>query len=41
MIRLERVAAPDVPWAELDDAPDRTVAQTRAWLDFLVETQGA
>ncbi|MBX3283812.1 MAG: GNAT family N-acetyltransferase [Actinobacteria bacterium] len=35
------MAAPDVPWAELDDAPDRTVAQTRACLDFLVETQGA
>lgn len=41
MIHLERVAAPAVPWAELDAAPDRTVAQTRAWLDFLAETQGA
>lgn len=41
MIHLERVAAPAVPWSELDAAPDRTVAQTRAWLDFLVETQDA
>jgi CelD/BcsL family acetyltransferase involved in cellulose biosynthesis len=41
VIHLERVAAPDVPWAELDAATDRTVAQTRAWLDFLAESQGA
>ena len=41
MIHLERVAAPAMPWSALDAAPDRTVAQTRAWLDFLVETQGA
>lgn len=40
-VRLERVALPEVPWAELDGRPDRTVFQTRAWLDFLVETQVA
>ena len=40
-MHLERVAAPDVPWAELDASPERTVGQTRAWLDFLVETQAA
>lgn len=32
---------PAVPWAELDRRPDRTVFQTREWLDFLVESQGA
>lgn len=40
-IRLERSALDEVPWAELDGYADRTVAQTRAWLDFLAETQGA
>lgn len=37
---LERTAGPSVPWTELDQRPGRTVYQTRAWLDFLVETQG-
>lgn len=41
MIQFERVSAPDVPWADLDAAPDRTHCQTRGWLDFLAETQGA
>jgi hypothetical protein len=40
-LHLEPVAGPAVPWAELDAAPDRTICQTRAWLDFLVETQAA
>jgi hypothetical protein len=30
-----------VPWNELDALPDRTVFQTRAWLDFLADSQGA
>ena len=38
-ISFERVALDDVPWTALDDTPDRTVFQTREWLDFLVETQ--
>ena len=36
---LRRAAAPEVPWAQLDARPDRIVTQTRAWQDFLVETQ--
>ena len=38
---LERVPLPEVPWSELDRRHDRIVTQTRAWLDFLGETQGA
>lgn len=41
VIEFQRVAAPEVPWDELDRAPDRTVGQTRGWLDFLHETQRA
>lgn len=40
-MRFERVGLPEVPWSELDRHPDRTIFQTRAWLDFLVETQTA
>jgi hypothetical protein len=40
-ISIERAASPEVPWATLDRAPDRTIFQTREWLDFLTETQGA
>ncbi|MCU1369690.1 MAG: Aminoacyltransferase femX [Ilumatobacteraceae bacterium] len=40
-IRFERVAGPLVPWPDLDRRPGRTVYQTRAWLDLLVETQRA
>jgi CelD/BcsL family acetyltransferase involved in cellulose biosynthesis len=39
--RLESVALADVPWAELDERNDRTIGQTRAWLEFLQESQGA
>jgi hypothetical protein len=39
--RLERVPLANVPWDELDASPDRTVGQTRAWLAFLEESQGA
>ena len=40
-VELCAVAAPDVPWDELDRSPDRTIGQSRPWLDFLAETQGA
>jgi CelD/BcsL family acetyltransferase involved in cellulose biosynthesis len=40
-VRLRRVALPDAPWPELERHRDRTVFQTRPWLDFLAETQGA
>lgn len=40
-VRLERASLDDVPWDELEAQADRTVGQTRAWLDFLVETQRA
>lgn len=40
-LRLERVPLSSVPWAELEAHPEVTVAQTRAWLDFLAETQRA
>lgn len=40
-LHLERTAAPLVPWGELDQYADRTICQTRPWLDFLKETQGA
>jgi len=38
-ISFERVAAPD--WDRLDQLPDRTIFQTKPWLDFVAETQGA
>jgi hypothetical protein len=38
-ITFERVDKPD--WVELDSYPDRTVFQTKPWLDFIVEAQGA
>jgi len=31
----------EVPWNALDEFHDRTVFQTREWLEFLAETQGA
>lgn len=40
-VEIRRVGSPDVPWAELDRRSDRTVFQTREWLDFLVDTQRA
>jgi len=40
-VLLERVPLPEVPWSELDALPDRTIFQTREWLDFLVTSQGA
>ncbi|MGB6059390.1 MAG: GNAT family N-acetyltransferase [Microthrixaceae bacterium] len=40
-VRLERVSVDEVPWSELDTRPDRTVFQTREWLEFLRSTQHA
>jgi len=40
-IALERLNIDEVPWERLDAFGDRTVYQTRAWLDFVAETQGA
>lgn len=40
-LTIERAALPTVPWEKLDRRPDRTIFQTRAWLDFLVESQSA
>ena len=40
-MRFEQVPLANVPWAELDSFADRTVHQTKAWLAFLAETQGA
>lgn len=40
MIRIERVDWENVDWKTLDGFSDRTVFQTRAWLDFLRDVQG-
>ncbi len=40
-ITLKRVTANQIPWSDLDSSWDRTVFQTREWLDYLAETQGA
>jgi hypothetical protein len=40
-IVLERVPLDRVPWAELDAFEDRTVFQTRGWLDYVAESQRA
>ena len=31
----------EIPWTELDALPDRTIFQTKPWLDFLAATQRA
>jgi hypothetical protein len=41
VIALERVPLERVPWAELDAYPDRTVFQTRGWLEYLGASQRA
>jgi Acetyltransferase (GNAT) domain len=41
MMRFRVMSPSEVPWAALDRMPDRTVFQTRAWLEFLAETQSA
>lgn len=40
MLGLERVDLGAADWAALDALPDRSVFQTREWLDFLVASQG-
>jgi Acetyltransferase (GNAT) domain len=40
VLRLESADLADVDWAQLDSFGDRTVFQTREWLEFLVATQG-
>lgn len=40
-LRFEPVAPTEVPWSDLDRRTDRTVHQTREWLEFLSETQRA
>jgi hypothetical protein len=40
VLQLERADLADVDWDQLDAFADRTVFQTREWLDFLVATQG-
>lgn len=39
VLSLERVEVGEVDWAALDAFADRTVFQTREWLDFLVASQ--
>lgn len=41
MLRIESLNLADVPWAELDAFSDRTIFETRSWLDFISETQSA
>ena len=40
-IALEKLKPEEVPWDVLDGFGDHTVYQTKPWLDFVVETQGA
>lgn len=40
-MRIERISFVDVNWTELDSFEDRTIYQTKAWLEFLVNTQRA
>lgn len=39
-MELERAHLDEVDWAQLDAFADRSVFQTREWLEFLVATQG-
>lgn len=41
MITLERVGMDAVPWEELDRRADRSIFQTREWLQFIAATQRA
>ena len=41
MFRFRRLDPADVPWPTLDRFSDRVVFQTREWLDFIGESQGA
>lgn len=39
MLDFRLLAADDIPWERLDGMEDRSVFQTREWLDFIAETQ--
>lgn len=39
MFTIRRLELSEVPWERLDGFADRVVFQTRAWLDFVCETQ--
>jgi GNAT acetyltransferase-like protein len=39
MLEFRLLAAEEIPWARLDTLADRTVFQTREWLNFIAETQ--
>jgi hypothetical protein len=41
MVVFERMQLQDVPWRTLDEFEDRVVFQTREWLLFVAESQGA
>jgi CelD/BcsL family acetyltransferase involved in cellulose biosynthesis len=41
MISFKRLEFDQVPWEKLDQFKDRTVFQTRPWLQFVMETQEA
>lgn len=40
-MKIQLLDPASAPWSALDACPDRTVFQTRAWLDFVAESQGA
>jgi len=41
MITFKRLLPGEIPWAEMDTFWDRIVFQTREWMDFIAQTQGA
>jgi len=41
MIKLERLNIDNVPWQVLDQYKDRSVFQTRGWVNFVAEAQNA
>jgi hypothetical protein len=41
MRTFERLNLDTVDWEQLDALPDRTVYQTRSWLDFITRAQNA
>src|SRR4051812_32111818 len=40
-MRFVRCLPEEVDWAKLDAYPDRQIFQTKEWLDFVAEAQGA
>ena len=41
LFTFRSLAADEIPWKTLDSFEDRVVFQTREWLDFIAESQGA